>query len=386
MLSKRIIKAFSLFSRLAINICTFVGYYDSKLGKFVYQINAQKRFNRIFYLSLCWLAAAVPIIYIRYCSGNKNSLNFSLTFLFVILLLVLTLCLTYFHGMELCRVANGLLSITQTIYQTYMPDFNPNKSKVNYFIEALILIIFINYFLLCLLTCAFVVYDPQSTIHLGKLVPDMYFSIPIRLAVICFHSVIYCVSLYNCCLLACGCALYGFYVTLLLTQELRIGAKHYLTVDKLRKVHNLQLMFRSFQVLNENTMCFVGIYILIFNAVFELSTIFMNFALIKFWEDLPVLTKALLIMCNLTICWIWTAILEMGKLFFVRGGKVPASWKRKDWGCSFDNKLMKKFRLGSKPILISYGNQFVLRKVTILVFYRGIVRGTFRTLMMLGKE
>ncbi len=384
-----------MLSNRLINFIAFVTYLASALGavpvrldriqiRFIHNSSYQKTVNRNFCILLLWLSSALPIIYIRYQIGDRNKLNLSMGYFFAVFLMVCSHSICYFYGKEACRVLNGLLSLVRYTQKNYLPAFNPNKSKLNWILEAIILFTAFNYVALFFQLFLFVGYDPQSTIHIGKLIPDQYFYLPIRLAVTIFHQYIYLILNFNCGMVVCACAIYGFYVTLLLTHELRLGRKSYITLDTMRNADNLKLMYRSFQVLHENAFCFLGLYLVCMDGVFMLASIYLNFILMRYWEELEVSTVVLLIMTTCLIMTVWTAVLELGKIFFIKGRKVLVSWKRKDWGTRYENKIMKQFRLGCKPILISYGKQFIITRVSILVFYRGIVRGTFRTVLMMG--
>lgn len=384
-----------MFSTRLIKLIAFASYVASTLGaiplrldriqiRFICNSSHQRTVNRNFCVLLFWLLSAIPIIYIRYQIGDRNKLNLSMGYFFVVFLMVCAYSICYFHAREACRVLNGLFSLVRHVQANYMPDFNPNKSKLNWILEAIILFTAFNYVGLYLQLFLFVSYDPQSTIHIGKLIPNQYFYLPVRLAVTIFHQYIYLILSLNCGMIVCACAIYGFYVTILLTQELKLGRKSYITLESMRKVDNLQLMYRSFQVLHENVFCFLGLYLVSMDSVFMVASIYLNFILMRYWEELEVSTVALLSMTTCLTMAVWTAVLELGKIFFIKGRKVLVSWKRKDWGSRYENRIMKQFRLGSKPILISYGKQFIITRVSILVYYRGIVRGTFRTVIMMG--
>jgi len=74
-------------------------------------------------------------------------------------------------------------------------------------------------------------------------------------------------------------------------------------------------------------------------------------------------------------------VLEFGRFLFCRGTKVIKSWKVDEKNYQGESKVMKKFARSCKPIVLSYGKQFVVGRVSVLVFFRGIVRGTFRALL-----
>lgn len=342
------------------------------------------KLHRNFYMCLAWLVAAIPIIILRYSIGDRDKVNLSLGYLFPIVIYVSVFSVSLWKQ-DVCRICNGLVKLLHDIRDQYTPpEYNPNRCTSTYVLEGMISFITLLYFGLFCQFSMFVFVDPQSVIHVGKLIPKEYFYLPIRLCVIIFHVYLYLVICVNNYISVYAGVIYGFYVTLVFTQELRLNRPKgkYITVDTLRKkAHNLQMVFRSFQVLHSNTISFLGLYLLLFYGAFMLAAVYINFVLIHYWGVLHLMSKALLLMVAFLVMGFWTSILELGKLYFVRGNKLLNSWKGTRWGSAHETKTMNRFRVSCKPIVISYGNQFVIRRVSILLYFRGVVRGTFRTLL-----
>lgn len=227
------------------------------------------------------------------------------------------------------------------------------------------------------------VYDPQQPPFWGYLVPNKYFILPVRLAVCVYHiSNIF----YLCHGLSLSCSLliiYNFFIPYILGKEMRVGRRKscYKADDEIRKADNLRLVFRGFQVLHYNFICFVGLFLALINAGCMVTAMYALFVLINYGKDLQVLTAIPLLIAVVLIMVIWSAVLEYGKIYHVMCKKVFFSWKRYNWGSRKENQIMAKFRVSCRPILMSYGKDFVVGPLSVLNFSKGVMRGTMRVLL-----
>lgn len=228
----------------------------------------------------------------------------------------------------------------------------------------------------------FLIYDPTG-IFLGELIPPRYFYFPVKLAVILFHTyllIVLCVS--GAFIAGISCA-FGFYFGSFVSRELRLGRGKdaYKANDILRKYSHLTVAYRGFQILMHYSTSVYGIYLVIFNAVSILGSSFSNFALIKYWNDLELTTKAPLLIGNTFIIMGWSCVLGMGRFLFSKGKKVLASWDRYEWPSALVQREMRKFRMSCKPFALCYGTTFVVGRDKVLTFFKGVTRGTMRALL-----
>jgi len=268
----------------------------------------------------------------------------------------------------------------------YHPSFNPEKNKQNQvlciLLQLLALIGVVSYPLILII----LIYDPRAVNFLGDLVPQKYFVFPVRLLIIVFHA--YLLVIVHASIVGIGCIIitYGFYVTPILIRELRRGRPNtYRMEDTLRRPENIRHVYRSLQVLHANALCFMGFFIVICNALFMATSIYWIFVLVRYWEKLQLISKAQIVIWSVVFMGAWTFVLELGRFLFSKGNKVLGSWKGGNWGSVRENRLMKKFHRSCKPIVLSYGRQFVVGKVSVLVFLRGVTRGMFRALLTTKK-
>ncbi len=219
---------------------------------------------------------------------------------------------------------------------------------------------------------------------MGSTIPSKYLPIYIKLILYLLHFYLTTCLVASGALLGSFAIIYCFYLTIFYTKELRLGQpiQKYLTSPNLRKrSKNVQHIFRSFQVLHANTNALFGPYYLVFNALFMLCGIYINFVLIRYWTALQPHAKIPLSIGLVLSLSAWTNLLELGRFLYFRGNKVFKSWKNYKWDDGMDNKVMAKFGASCKPILFAYGTQFVIKNGSLFNFYRGVIRGTCRVLL-----
>lgn len=225
--------------------------------------------------------------------------------------------------------------------------------------------------------------DPRGIIFLGDYVPEKYFYFPIRLAVIIFHAYVAGGVFASVSILIGFTVWYIIYMYFLISLELRIGKKTYVTFSQFRKPVNIRNFYRALQVLHQQAMLHsrFGFYIMVFNALFMINCVYFTFVLLRFWKELKFVSKAPIIVADFLGFGYWTFVLFLGCKFCVGGNKTLTSWRKHDWGFGELNKLMIKFHKSCRVIVFSHGIQFVIGRMTLLRFFRGVVRGTFRALL-----
>ncbi|CAL8068416.1 unnamed protein product [Orchesella dallaii] len=233
-----------------------------------------------------------------------------------------------------------------------------------------------------------VIYDSKAAIFLGNLVPDKYYVFPIPLLACLVQCYLYLIS-HIIYLVACtGIVVYSYYVTPFLVQDLRrrtntYGAKNPFRLPQSRK---FQHVYRCLQLLQANVFGVIGIFVVILNASYMLAIIFCNVVMIRYWSDLEIVAKSALLIWTIFFTTFWCTVMELGRFYFLKGTKTINSWSGGDWGTPKQNKIMRKFIKSCKPIVIGYGKQFVLGRVSIITFFRGVGRGIFRALLTTRKE
>lgn len=264
-----------------------------------------------------------------------------------------------------------------------MPKFNPNRSRLNMWIDAFVLFYSLSCFTVGFLVTLYCLFDPRAAVFLGALIPLQYYSYLI-MAIIAtlFHGYMMIVLELSVALTGSIVIFILWYLTVILTKELRLGRTSYKTLNTLREQDNLRIIYRSFQILNENAMCFIGPYITMFHCLFVLFPALCNFLLIRYWHDLDLLCKLPLLTGCFLVTGFWLLVLQLGKYLWVRGNRILTSWSRTSWsGSNTEMKIMRKFTKSCRPILIFHGKQLVVGRMTQFFYFKAVTRGTFRALL-----
>lgn len=62
-----------------------------------------------------------------------------------------------------------------------------------------------------------------------------------------------------------------------------------------------------------------------------MSTIYVNFVLMRYWDELESLTKLALLLIDFVLVAFYQVVLELGCIFSVGGVKTLKSWKGVNW-------------------------------------------------------
>lgn len=268
----------------------------------------------------------------------------------------------------------------------FMPKFDTSTAGGKFLcLDIILMLFYIECILLYFGIVVYLVYDPQAIIFLGALIPSDYFCFPVAMPIVLFHAYIF--GGMCCSIAAIGgpIIMYAFYMYFMINQEMRLGRKNYTTNNEFRKSAKIRLFYRAFQIIHQQAMInnFLGFYILVANAFFMATAIYLTFVLIRYWSELQFISKAPLIIGHILSLGYWTLMLQIGCMFYVSGSKTLGSWKRHNWGFQEQNRLMLKFHRSCTLVLFSYGKQFVIGRLSVLNYYKGVERGTYRALLML---
>lgn len=107
-----------------------------------------------------------------------------------------------------------------------------------------------------------------------------------------------------------------------------------------------------------------------------------NYLLIRDWAYLDATSTSLLVLWSGGVLFLWTVVLSSGGYIQSQGRRTIVSWKYFNWPRAKKAEL-SRFRRSCKPLAIRAGGYFCIGKLTLLKFFRGIVRGTFRALLAL---
>lgn len=270
--------------------------------------------------------------------------------------------------------------------EKYLPNLDPNNCRFQVILEALVLVTSVSFLSLAGFIILFCFYDPRAVIFLAKWIPMTYYSyFPMGLLVSLFHSYLVSCLAINYVIIGTCLLVYLFCLTTFYAKELVLGRESYQAISEFRtNPENLRHVFRCFQLLNANVMCFVGYYITYFHSAFMTIPILGNFIMIAYWDHLHLVTRAVLALGSVVAFTFWTTVLQLGKYLYVRGYIILFSWKGANWCTKLERKIMSKFRKSCKPVMIHNGSLLRMTRITQFRFMKGVVRGIFRSLLTLS--
>lgn len=265
-----------------------------------------------------------------------------------------------------------------------MSHFDPNHSRLNLVVDAILVadaIAFLNLGIVLLLLSYF---DSDGIFFMGWFIPSHGSWFLLRTIAMLIQFYLMLVLVATAIQGTFVIIIYGYYFSAVYTAELELG-KHeteYKSNPKLRlSSENLRVVYRAFQVLHVHAMHITGPLLLAGNALFTVFVQFQVFVLIRYWTSLEIYAKLIIMGGYILALVLWTSMLLLGKLLFVKGSIILRSWIGINWGNQLENHGMRKFSRSCKPLVLAYGSRFVIRKKSVFVFYKGVTRGIFRALL-----
>lgn len=181
---------------------------------------------------------------------------------------------------------------------------------------------------------------------------------------------------------------FGILMIPIVVSEFTLGhaQTHYIADSSFREYNRLILEYRSLSIM------FIAINQVFGRFLFPLQTcvtilfVACSYVLIRHREQM---TQTEIILLGL---WInsalfgWSLILMLGGYVYSNGQKCLGSWKRHSWKSDVEQKLMKQFVKSCQPIRICFGTMFVIRRVTVMIYIRGLNRGLIRALLALKNK
>lgn len=362
-------------------------------------------------LAVLWPMGLILQSWVRYSQKEFGSMNLGLAFVYGGLASNALVISHVAFPKDYCQTINGTLTLFRYLvrksfklnqnsfkqlnnltYENHLGTYTKNTShgrpKETRIQNLLLAGITFGFLLLYIQITVFLVVDSHGILFVGSLIPSGTF-------LTCLKLVLFMLNLYviSACLLMtsffiCYFVLYGMNVVLFYTLELRLGFhdSKYCTISTLRKQPDcLATVYRAFQILHQYFLLQFGPILLFADGVLMMNCIYITFVLIRYWNELEAYAKAPLLVQDILGMLVWSGIVEIGRLLNNRGNKVPNSWMRSNWRSAFEQKFIKKFRKSCKPLLLAYGTQYVVRNKSLLMFYKGVIRGTFRMLLSLKR-
>jgi len=163
---------------------------------------------------------------------------------------------------------------------------------------------------------------------------------------------------------------------------LRNAKKHlYKSRESLRSAEKLFLEYRAMDLLLMKMTIVLGPLIIPVQAVITNLSLFCNYTIIREWDQLDKTTVVILLFWTSGVLVCWLGVLEVGGWLNSGGSKILQSWKHFNWP-ALERKILNKQKKACRPYAVRVQSYYCIKRLSILKFLKGIVKGTFRALLL----
>lgn len=268
-----------------------------------------------------------------------------------------------------------------------MPGFDRKRSKVNQVFNLCLILYLSSLLVATTLATVFAFCFPRGSIFVSELIPLRYYSFfPTGFVISLIHARLMYAICFNISILTSSLVIYFFYTSVVLLEELTFGKTRYKTISNFRKLHNIVIVYRSLSILNIIITNIIGKVLVFMHTAMMLIPIYASFTLITTWRDIGFVARSVLLVIGVVTFVFWTAVLQLGKFLHVKGMKLMVSWKRPIGMNRKESQEMNKFRRSCQLLVVKCDGILVVRRMTQFVFVKGVLKGTFRSLLTLGTK
>ncbi|CAL8085924.1 unnamed protein product [Orchesella dallaii] len=382
MLSKRLLNTILSFA----NYVGKIGGTPYKSDKGSLKLYCDQR--RLQFHRCMTLVEALWIVFIYYqcirfkLEGNIDGFNLLFTYLLGTIVTIIVFFIHNFYHTDFVGLCNSYVDLMYLLEDKYMPGLDHRTARSMKVLELLIWYMIISITALAFMVWLMNIVVPSSPILPTSLIPpDVKYGIILKM--ILFPIQMYLPFVVNGALSVTAIIVILYTATFIpfFTNELRIGMGQYKTLDTLRTPKNLMATFRSFQLLHQIAISLFDVCILPCQIVASNLILFSNFMFIRHRVEMQPETNCMLVGWSTLSLLLWTFVLELGGRLHSRGREVLKSWKLHDFGDKSANRCMSKFRKSCQPLAMNFGRTYVIRRLSVLKFIRGLTVGTFRLLL-----
>lgn len=264
-----------------------------------------------------------------------------------------------------------------------MPNLNPNNNRLIRVVEWAIISTSISLCAMCALTLFVNLNYPYNPASFGNVLPNNWYFL-LAVYIFSIYMISYC-YIYFISLVASLLPLEGLSI-LFLVKELKIGRLRYYSIDSLRQPQNLQRVYRMGQILMLQINNLFGKLLLPMQTLATLLFVFGAYVAIKHHDKMNTISVLMVLGWTLSAAIGWGLILTLGGYLHSNGLKILTSWRKNVWKYRKERNEMKIFVKSCGPIVVCYGKIFVMRKVSLMIFVRGLTRGLVRVILTLDKH
>lgn len=196
-------------------------------------------------------------------------------------------------------------------------------------------------------------------------------------------------------------------VLVVVMRELHVTQIDGKSLKLLRTPFYLPLEYRCVQLIHKQLMQIAGLLLGFLHSVLGHFILFCNYSILKQWDVIDSYTKVggnkwriqsvnynwyIFLIQGMLGTWSILMQIMWGIILQLSGGVYPMvrdtldSWKFMTCRNVLDKKYMSKFRKSCRPFVVGEEGVFVIKQLSVLKFFRSVVKGTFKALLTLGKK
>lgn len=236
------------------------------------------------------------------------------------------------------------------------------------------------------------IFSPNTSIYIINELPDsIRKTITARVLMVVVWTILIQAVWTNISFLIVAGTTYIVYFIPLVTTELYCATNlelknlqfpNYLTNPSFRRPRTVRTIYRKLEISHKRILGFCSHILIPIQALTLQLVLFCSYVLFNHWRSLDRAAALQFFNWCLFASSTWSSILQLSGMIYVKSKRTLVSWKQKNWGNRWENRLMSKFRRSCKPLTIGYGKTFVIKRLTVLKFFKAVIRGIFRTLLM----
>lgn len=248
------------------------------------------------------------------------------------------------------------------------------------FVDCCAFVLFLSMNICNACMCIFFILYPNLPNLPGNILPtDKWYWFPL---VYIFTIYTNTILLLKCSFLACLALVYGIVYLPFVLNELCLGKTKYRATEHLRHSNNLFVVYRMTQIIQEMVNIIIGKLLFPAQAAVTLAYVFGCCIIIRHKKDLSITALTTIIIWSALPNFLWGTALYIGGYLHSSGRKILKSWKYCKWETRGERKLVLKFAKSCRPLMICYGSFFILRRQSLPMFVKGLIKGLQRGLLV----
>lgn len=270
----------------------------------------------------------------------------------------------------------------------YLPNYDSNQSPFSYGFD--IILVSLTGFLLFALGANCIVYFafPRAPFLPCSILPK---STPLLImGFICYFGpyVGILIAYFGFATICIFTLLYAMILFRFILTEFRVNQKSYRAISKLRNSPFIMLEWRIVQIIQLQVNNVLGPALFPVHSLFVKLVVFSLYMIIQRGREISYAVKLITQIFAIMSITFWGSVLFLGGTVHLSGQRILKSWKYHKWRnlSNRERKILSRFRKSCYPLSIGCGRAYVIRRVSILKFFRQISIGLFRSLLALKKK